>query len=376
LVQRAQETKNVKQMNEQAWSGAGTPIVFLRPIGIAAGDAMRLMDAAKRFDSPVRWRMAPPGVAADVYVAHAFNVVSQHEVSTVVLQPPGAAIARAQGQAGADSVFDSSSSISSNLSRARKIMLDSQGWHRGHPVCIVGQSIDTSNLEEDELAPLEFPDALRELERGLRGSLEDLVGSRMLYTIGAMAWELRDKWATHRLHAIENNQLLAVIEPHLWKFHLLDGCSVQRMGNAHLMPMPRSGNFGAQGFDHFMLEAALWEFAKRCPEQMLAEILPSHFLSERLTHRRAPHLKPQALGDHCVALLRALDTRSRTANELEQSLRMTRPSLLRALTCLALVRAIQPESKAQRGMGQQLGNWWNRLVGRQETNSALRVKAA
>ena len=61
-------------MNQPAWPGAGSPIVFLRPIGIAAGDAMRLMELAKRLRGPVRWRMAPPGVAADAYLVHSFSV--------------------------------------------------------------------------------------------------------------------------------------------------------------------------------------------------------------------------------------------------------------------------------------------------------------
>jgi hypothetical protein len=369
-------------MDQSEWSGASSPIIFLRPIGIAAGDAMRLMEAAQRLDGAVRWRMAPPGVAADVYVAHALNVAFAQDVSTVALQnsseaDPHSASMSYAASGGIDSGSDTPSrSISSNLSLSRRIVLDSQGFYRGHPVCIVGRSIDTSSLEEDELAPLEFPEVLRELERGLLRSLDDLVGTRMLYTVGAMAWELRDKWATHRLHAIEGNQLIAVVEPHLWKFHLLEECSVERMSKAHLVPMPRSGNFGAQGFDHFTLEVALWELAKRCPEPMLTQILPSQFLSEPLTHRRTPHLKESALGDHCVAILRALDTRSRSASELEKSLRMNRPPLLRALTCLALVRAIQPESKAHRGMGQQFSSLWNRLRGRPETTSILRVVSA
>ncbi len=350
-------------MSEQSWQGAALPIIFLRPIGIAAADAMRLMELAKRLSMPVRWRMAPPGVAADAYLVHSFSVVAQSDVSTVALGSPGT-----PGATG----MPNSSGTSSSLFRSRKVVLDSHGWHRNKPVCILGHTVDTSQLEEDDLASLNFPEALLELERGLCQLLDDLVGARMLYAVGAMAWELREKWATHRLHAMESNQLVAVIEPHVWRFHLLDRCSVERMNNAVLMPLPRSGNFGAEGFHHFMLEAALWDFAKRCPEPMLADILPSNFLSEPLTHRRAPHLKEHALGDHCVAILRALDTRSRTADELQNSLRMTRPSIMRAITCLALVRAIQPESKASGGLGVRLGSWWGRLLGRQETSTILR----
>ena len=346
-------------MTEQNWQGTSTPLLFLRPIGIAAADAMRLMELAKRLNMPVRWRMAPPGVAADAYLVHNFSVVAQSELSTVALGGPGTPGASKAGGA------PNSSGTSSSMLRTRKVVLDHQGWHRNKPVCILGHTVDTSSLQEDDLASLNFPEALQELEQGLGQLLDELVGARMLYTVGSMAWELRDKWGTHRLHAMQDNQLVAVIEPHLWKFHLLDGCSVERMSNSSMMPMPRTGLFGAEGFHHFMLEAALWEFAKRCPEPQLGEILPSNFLSEPLTHRRAPHLKEHALGDHCVAILRALDTRSRTANELQMSLRMTRPSLMRALTCLALVRAIQPESTSSRGWGQHLSSWCNRLLGRQ-----------
>jgi hypothetical protein len=342
-------------MTEQSWQGNSLPIIFLRPIGIAAADAMRLMEVAKRLNMPVRWRMAPTGVAADAYLVHRYSVVAQSEVSTVALGRPGTP--------GADD-RSTVSSTSSSMARARKVVLDHHGWHRGRPVCVLGEGVDTTNLDPDDMASLEFPEALQELERGLRLVLDELVGARMLYTVGALAWEQRDRWVSHRLHALENNQLIAVIEPHLWKFHLLDGCSVERMERANLTPLPRTGGFAAEGFHEFQMEAALWEFAKRCPEPMLSEILPGSFLQENLTHRRAPHLKEHALGDHCVAILRALDTRSRTSEELQTSLRLTRPSLMRALTCLALVRAIQPESQSQRSWWQQLGSWWQTLHSR------------
>ncbi|MFM7331414.1 MAG: hypothetical protein ACKO1L_07105 [Brachymonas sp.] len=342
-------------MTEPSWQGNSLPIIFLRPIGIAAADAMRLMEVAKRLNMPVRWRMAPNGVAADAYLVHRFSVVAQSEASTVALGRPDT-----PGANGKSTV----SSVSSSMARARKVELDHHGWHRGRPVCILGNTVDTSSLEPDDMAPLEFPQALDELQRGLQLVQDELVGARMLYTVGALAWEQRARWVSHRLHALENNQLVAVIEPHAWKFHLLDGCSVERMEQASLTPLPRTGGFAAEGFHEFQSEAALWEFAKRCPEPMLSQILPDSFLQEKLTHRRAPHLKEHALSDHCVAILRTLDARSRSADELQASIRLTRPSLMRALTCLALVRAIQPESQAQRNWWQHLGSWWETLRGR------------
>lgn len=348
-------------MTEQNWHGDSTPIVFLRPIGIAAGDAMRLMDVAKRLRGSVRWRMAPPGVAADAYLVHRFSIVEPNAAAT---RP--ASLVNASWSA-------SVAGLSSAPAAALKLSLDGQGWHRGRPVCILGQNIDTAGLDDDELAPLSFPDALMELERGLNQLMNELVGSRMLYTVGAMAWEQRAKWATHHLHVIESGQLIAVIDPQNWQFHLLGSCTIERMTEAHMVTKPRSPAFGATGFRTYLFETALWEFAKRCPEPMLDQMLPANYLTEPLTHRRAPHLKEHALGDHCVAILRALDTRSRTADDMQNSLRMTRPSLLRALTSLALVRAIQPESRSSRGVLGHIGTWWGRITGKSAPHSLLRI---
>jgi hypothetical protein len=363
---------------DASWSGESAPIVFVRPVGIAAGDAMRLMELAKRLRSPVRWRMAPPGVAADVYVAHRFSVMKAAELAHADTVPTGDRGARGMG---ASPAFGASSSHSTSYASSQhsrtKLLLDAHGWHRGRPVCVLGDDVDTSDLDEDELAPLNFPDALRDMEHALGNLLADLTGVRMLYTVGELAWQHRSKWQTHRLHAIESGQLVGVIDTKNWQFHLRDGCTVERMAQADMMPMPESGAFEANGFHSFMFEAALWEFAKRCPEPQLAHMLPTAFLKEPLTHRRSPHLKENALGDHCVAILRALDTRARTADELEMNLRMARPSLMRALTCLALVRAIQPQSNLNTGLGAQLGIWWQRITGQpRASHSVFRASLA
>ncbi|MBS7807981.1 hypothetical protein [Variovorax sp. PCZ-1] len=346
--------------SEQVWQGGSTPIVFLRPIGIAAGDAMRLMELAKRLRGDVRWRMAPPGVAADAYLVHRFSVVDREAMTTLPA-----------GSVSSDWLASSAptSSQSSHSGSSRKLSLDEHGWHRGRPVCILGKHVDTQGLDDDELAPLIFPEALKEMEQGLSKVFDELVGARMLYAVGSMAWEQRQKWQTHRLHAIESGRLVGVIDALQWQFFLLDGCSVERMMDADIVPMPRSGGFAAEGFHPFQLETALWEFAKRCPEPMLDQVLPHGYLNEPLTHRRAPHLKEAALGDHCVAILRALDTQSRTADELQNSLRLTRPSLMRALTSLALVRAIQPESRSQRSLLDHMGGLWARITGKAPQNS-------
>jgi hypothetical protein len=357
---------------EPSWQGESTPIIFLRPVGIAAGDAMRLMELAKRLRGPVRWRMAPPGVSADAYLVHRFSVLEVAALTGATRSPAGALWQSSSGSSSPSSSSGQSSSAHSGIQGKSKLLLDKHGWHRGRPVCVLGDGVDTSDLDEDELAPLNFPEALQDMERGLSALLHELVGARMLYTIGEMAWVQRAKWATHRLHAIEGGQLVGVIDTTNWRFHLRDGCTVDRMTRADLQPIPNSGGFEAEGFHSFMFEAALWEFAKRCPETLLDQILPTTFLQEALTHRRAPHLKENALGDHCVAILRALDTRSRTADDLQASLRLSRPSLMRALTCLALVRAIQPESRKQRGIKSPWGSWWNRITGRSSGHSLFR----
>lgn len=338
------------------------PIIFLRPVGIAASDAMRLMELAKRLRSPVRWRLAPPGVAADAYLVHRSSVVRAAALPSAASQPDAGC----------------ASSTHSGIYGRSKLLLDAHGLYRGCPVCVLGNDADTAHLDEDELASLPFPQALQDMERGLAALMPDLVGTHMLYTVGEMAWRQRSKWATHRLHAIENGQLVGVIDTKNWQFHLRDGCSVDRMTRSDLQHIPSSGGFEADGFHSFMFEAALWEFAKRCPEPMLDQMLPPVYLEKALTHRRPAHLKENALGDHCVAILRALDTRSRTAQDLQDGLRMSRPSLLRALTCLALVRAIQPMSYKQHGIKSQLRSWWSRLVGRASAQSVFRsgLKAA
>jgi hypothetical protein len=342
-------------MSESTWLGGATPLVFLRPIGIAASDALRLMESAQRLPMPVRWRLAPAGVAADVYLVHRHCLVTAGDANT---QPVGGA-----GSGWAASTGHADQALPGGVGHT-KVSLDGLGYYRARPVCVIGHDVDTSALQEDQLAPLAFPDAVREMERGLQALLEELVGTRMLFTVGAMAWEQRSRWPTHCLQAVESGQMICLVDAPAWQVYLRDGCSIERIADADLVPRPRYGGFSAKGFHEVRLEAALWEFAKRCPEEALGEMLPSAFLAEPLTHRRLPHLKEHALGDHCVAILRSLDQASRTAGELQSSLRLTRASLLRALTCLALVRAIQPESKVNRDPWHGLVRWWQRATGR------------
>jgi hypothetical protein len=313
---------------ESGFSNSTAPLAFIRPVGFSAADSLRLMQAAQRLSEHVRWRMAPPGVQADVYLAHRASVVFGDQPT------------RPQRR-------DSGSGYSSTMNSAYEhsmLHVSEEGWYKNRPVCVLGSPMaHTDDDDYHRLPGLEFPAVLQELRLGLVRMEEALVGLRMLYALGRCAWEERNRWKTHRLQMIDGNTLIGVIEPAHWKLHVLDDVPVELIEMAHPMPVPQSSLFAAPGFTTLPLERALWEFAKRCPESMLVQILPSIYQREKLTHRRPNELSERELGDHCVAILRALDTHSRNAEELQSSLRLSRPALLRALACLALTRTIRPE---------------------------------
>jgi hypothetical protein len=319
------------------------PLVFLRPVGFAAADAMRLMAAAQDMGDSVRWRLAPIGVQADVYIAHRDRITSKKP-----------------SQRHSDFVPTSGSGTFNTYSGTHehtRLWVDDNSHHKGIPVCVLGQaSMHASPNSYLEHPPgLEFPQVLQELRRGLDKAARDLIGLRTLYALGQAAWQERAFWKTHRIHLVSNAQLLAVIEPDHWLIHLLSGTTVQQIVQAGVTTAPQTTAFGAQGFNMLRLEAALWEFAKRCPEDLLATILPKIYLRAALTHRRPSQLSQELLGDYCVAILLALDTRSLTADELQASLRLSRPTLLRALACLALSRCIRPER--ERRLVWRVTNW-------------------
>jgi hypothetical protein len=330
---------------ESELHSASAPLVFIRPVGFTAADSLRLMQAAQRLTTHVRWRLAPAGVEADVYLAHRSSVLS-YEIGT--------------------SRTTSNSSVPSENSAYQhsRLQVDSSQMHNGHPVCLLGTATELNDDASDDAnyayASLEFPQALEELRQGLEGLEERMFGVRSVYALGQMAWLERARWQTHRMQVFDGANLIAAIEPALWRVHLLEDAPVELIEQGNMMLVPQSSPFGAPGFHTMPLERALWEFAKRCPEPLLEKILPSAYLRERLTHRRHPEMSERELGDHCVAVLSALDTSSRTANELQTALRMSRPALLRALACLALTRSIRPE-RASKGLRAWL-NWLPRRV--------------
>jgi hypothetical protein len=312
-------------LEDSGFNLSTAPLVFIRLVGFTTADAMRLVQAAQLLDQNARWRLAPAGVQADAYLAHARSVV--------------------RGPAPKSSGDSSGFSLNSTQGRTQ-LYVDAQGLHKSHPVCVLG-TVATEQTEADspQAAPLLFPQATLQLKEGLERLERELMGLRKMYVLGRTAWEQRHLWKTHRLHLNHNARLVAVIEPHLWRAHLLNTCSLDDLENAAPLMVPRSSGFAGPGFDALSLETALWEFAKRCPEALLTKMVPTDYLRAPLTHRRLPALSERALGDHCVAILRSLDTQSRTADDLQKLLRLSRPALLRALASLALTRAIHPEPR-------------------------------
>lgn len=274
-------------------------------------------------NGPVRWRLVPSGVTADVYLAHADSI--QHSTRL--------------GAAG-DSTPGSSQSSGFEYSH---ISVDENGYHKNHPVCVLGQRSADPNATM--LPSLVFPLALQQLEAGLRQLHHELISQRMLYTLGSMGWQERRVWKTHRLHLHYQSRLVAVIVPQEWAIHLSANCTVDELDQATAQAVPQSTGFAAPGFDVLPLEHALWEFAKRCPETLLTQMVPSGYLTQPLMHRRIAPMSERALGDHCAALLQLLDLGSRKADDIQKQLRLTRPALLRTLACLALIRAIHPVPK-------------------------------
>ncbi len=324
-------------MADLVFQNEHTPLVFVRPVGFSAADSLRLLKAAQRMDGPVRWRLAPSGVMTDVYLAHADSIQKSTRLRTSGDSTPG-------------------NSQTSGFEYSH-LSVDDNGYHKNHPVCVLGQH--SADPDATMLPSLVFPDALQQLEAGLRKLQQELISQRMLYALGAIAWEERGAWKTRRLHLQCQSRLIAVIAPQEWVVHLSAHCTMDELDRATVQAVPQSTGFAAPGFDMLPLEHALWEFAKRCPEAWLAQMVPSAYLTQPLTHRRIAQMSERALGDHCAALLQLLDLGSRKADDIQKQLRLTRPALLRTLACLALIRAVHPVPKPRGFWG-----WLPRFVRR------------
>jgi hypothetical protein len=334
-------------VSESGFNNSFSPLIFVRPVGFTAADSLRLMQAAGRIHETVRWRLTPPGVMADVYLAHA-DAVRYGE------SPKRSGDSSGSTESTESSGSSGSGPFTSSIHEYQTLYLDRFGHHKNCPVCVLGEPSPMAEDPLDVALPkLVYPDVLRQLEKGLRRAEQELISQRMLYALGSFAWEQRQYWKTHRLQLQYNSRLIGTIVPHQWQIHLLEECRVNELDQASVQLVPQSAGFAAPGFDVVSLETALWEFAKRCPEGLLSKMVPTLYLSQPLTHRRATSMSPRILGDHCSAVLRLLDTGSLTAEQIEVQLRLSRPALLRSLACLALIRAIHPEPRPQ--------SLWDRL---------------
>jgi hypothetical protein len=252
-------------MQESAES-LSVPLVFLRPIGIAAADAMRLMEAAKRLDGLVRWRLAPAGVAADVYMAHASRVrypdgmempSAPPDTAAGALMPhedPATDSAPMPLASLADSVRSFGASLSSlgmsrgpynstgsGMSGSKPMQLDQHGWYKDHPVCVLGSHTDPLITDQlGDMQALRFPAALHQMISQLRRIESEIIGIRMLYQLGRMSWEHRQSWREHRLHLHHGSRLIAVIDGSRWQAHILESCHVDELEAAQVMRAPRA----------------------------------------------------------------------------------------------------------------------------------------
>jgi hypothetical protein len=303
------------------------PLVFLRPVGFAPDDALRLMSAAKQMDETVRWRLPPPGVAPDAFLAHPACVSSStHHLRQSQIKAP-------------DSVLSAHEQV--------RLQLDKHGEYRGYPVHVLGSTIDSIHFAEwpGESLDLHSREMLADLFLGLKQMADKQVSVRTLYALGREAWSQRERWKTHMVHVTAGGNLLAVIDPQRWCIHLKKDYRLDHLEAAGTIIAPQTVPFAAHGFDILPLESALWAFAKRCAEPLLTDIVPTVFLNVPLSPRRPSNLSDSELGKDCVQILKTLDMQSLSANQLQEKLRLSRPALLRSLAGLALIRAIWGQPK-------------------------------
>lgn len=306
---------------ESYFDKSAPPLVFLRPVGFTPDDALRLMSAAKQMSDVVRWRLPPPGVKPDAYLAHA----------SCVAEPLASPLNQKSGQ---DDI-----SVTTPL----RLHVDAQGRYQGAPVCVLGADAASVWHPSTSPAPLELHsrDALADLFLGLKRTAQHLVAIRTYYALGREAWTHRQRWKTHQLHVSNKGLLLAVIDPQRWCIHLRTGVSLEQIEAGNTIIAPQTLPFAAEGFEMLALESALWAFTKRCPASLLDTILPSAFLRTGLLLRRPTTLSAEELGKDCALILQMLGMRAYKADELQQKLRLTRPALMRSLAGLAFVRAIR-----------------------------------
>ena len=287
------------------------PQAQLQPVGLSIGETAAVMAAAAKLGDGVRWVPPMPGFRPDAYVTHlrAVDLPGDPAANTPLLPPHR---------------------------RANRLLVDEQGRHGGRPVCMLGnQEATHSEWSADR------PEALGELAESLRYAAAQLMPQRVMYTLARLSWGHRKQWKTHQFHLQLEGRLLAVIEPVHWRMSVRKGATPTQLEQARLLALPLTAPVPSSSLQYFSMAQALWTLAQRCDASSLPGMLPTSFLEVRLTRRHNVPVPMLEAGQHCVAVLDALDMTSMSATELRTTLELPEPVLMRALTCLALGRAIR-----------------------------------
>jgi len=287
------------------------PLAQLQPVGLSPDETAAVIAAAAKLDDGVRWVLPMPGFRPDAYVTHLRSV-----------DLPGEQVVRAPAEA-------------PHLP-PRRLLVDENGRHGGRPVCMLGNS----EASHSRWAP-ERPDAMVELHESLRFATRQLMPQRLHYTLARMAWERRKQWKNRQFHLLLDRHLIATIEPAHWRMSLRTGVTPTQLAEAEIVARPHSAEVPSKSLKPFAMAQALWTLAQRCDTESLPEMLPTSFLDSRLCRRHALPVAASEAGQHCLTVLDALEMTSLNAEELRAMLELPEPVLMRALTCLALGRAIR-----------------------------------
>lgn len=288
------------------------PLAQLQPVGLSPDETAAVLAAAAKLDDGVRWVLPTPGFRPDAYVTHLRAVDLPGE------QPPPKAMADARYQP------------------PRRLLVDENGRHGGRTVCMLGGS----EASHSQWVP-DRPDAMIELNEALRFAARQLMPHRLHYTLARLAWERRKQWKSNQFHLMLDRHLVATIEPAHWRMSLRAGVTPTQLAQAEIVARPHGASLPSQSLKPFPMTLALWTLAQRCDTASLPGMLPTSFLDSRLCRRHSLPVAASEAGQPCLAVLDALEMTSLNAAELRAMLELPEPVLLRALTCLALGRAIR-----------------------------------
>lgn len=287
------------------------PLAQLQPVGLSPDETTAVIAAAARLDDGVRWILPMPGFRPDAYVTHLRSV-----------DFPGEQVIRTAAEA--------------LHQPPRRLLVDENGRHGGRPVCILGNSEASHSRWSAER-----PGAIAELDESLRFAARQLMPQRLHYTLARIAWERRQQWKNRQFHLVLDHQPIATIEPTHWRMSLRTGVTPKQLAEAEVIARPHSADMPSKNLEPFPMAQALWTLAQRCDAESLPEMLPTSFLDSRLCRRHALPVTASEAGQHCLTVLDALEMTSLNAEELRAMLELPEPVLMRALTCLALGRAIR-----------------------------------